>query len=169
LFPLVDEVLIRLRTFINKEIPAKQPFDAREVCAKFTTDVVSSCIFNADAESFTKEKPAIREMGRKLMDFGTSGIQIVFILYSLFPFLMKLYKISMIPKEVENFFTDLTRQALEMREKTKINRDDYLSFLIDLQKKKNLSQLDVASHSITFFTDGFETSSLAICYTLYEV
>jgi cytochrome P450 family 6/cytochrome P450 family 28 len=170
LWPLIDEVLIRLCTYINREISSKQPFDAREICAKYTTDVVSSCIFNADAESFTKDNPKIREMGRKLMDFtSNTSLMIKFMLLAAFPFLQGIVKLQFVPKDAQEFFTDLMQQAIKLRQSTQINRDDYLAFLIDLQKKKNLSNLDMAAHSITFFVDGFETSSVAISNALYEI
>lgn len=142
----------------------------REVCAKLTTDVVSSCIFNADAQSFMKEKPEIREMGRKLMDlFDNPLLMIHFFIVSVIPSFSKIKKMQFVRKNVQDFFIDLMHQAVEQREKDKIDRDDYLAFLISLRNKKNLSDLDLAAHGITFFVDGFETSSVAICSTLYEV
>ncbi len=59
-------------------------------------------------------------------------------------------------------------QAIELREKTKINRDDYLAFLIGLKNKREISELDMAAHGVTFFIDGFETSSVALAHVLYE-
>ena len=152
LFPLVEVVLNRFTKYINDELKKenKEPFDAREICAKFTTDVVSSCIFDADAQSFTKEKPEIREMGRKMMQFSPF-INFMFIIYSVFPFLMKYYKLSLTRKEVEVFFTDLMHQAVKQREANKVKRDDYLAYLISLREKKNFSDLDMAGHGVTFF------------------
>jgi cytochrome P450 len=171
LFPLVEEVLTRFTKYICEQLrkDTNEPLDAREICAKFTTDVVSSCIFNADAQSFTTEKPPIREMGRKMMTFDDKLLIAKFMLYSVFPSLSKIWKFRFVSKEIENFFVDLMKQALELREKTKINRDDYLAHLITLRNKKQISELDIAAHGVTFFIDGFETSSLAICYALFEV
>lgn len=152
MFPLIEEVLNRLTKHINDELEKghNEPFDAREISAKYTTDVVSSCIFNADAQSFTQEKPEIREMGRKIMQFSPF-ITFMFILYSIFPFLMKVYKVKMVQKEVEDFFSSLMSQAVEQREKNPVNRDDYLAYLISLRSKKQFSQLDMAAHGVTFF------------------
>lgn len=152
MFPLVEEVLNRFTKHINDELKkqTKEPFDGREICAKFTTDVVSSCIFNADAQSFTKEKPEIREMGAKIMQF-TPFVTFMFIIYSIFPFFINIYKIKMVKKEVEDFFTNLMYQAVEHREKNPVNRDDYLAFLIAMRNKKQFSELDMAAHGVTFF------------------
>ena len=79
-------------------------------------------------------------------------------------------------------------QAIGHREKEKIKRDDYLAFLISLRNKKQITEMDMAAHGVTFFIgerkktilnveiissslflDGFETSSNAITCALYEV
>ncbi|KAG5671161.1 hypothetical protein PVAND_001374 [Polypedilum vanderplanki] len=169
LFPLVEDALKSFRNFIVKEIPKNEPFDIREILAKFTTDVVASCIIGVDAQSFTKVKPEIREMGRKYMDFTSSDVQFKMLLLTFFPWIRKFKKISIINKEVNEFFINLMEQAVTMREKSNTKRDDYLSYLIELKKKKNLADIDMAAHGVTFFTDGFETSSLAIAYMLYEI
>ena len=152
LFPLVEEVLNRFTKYINDELKKenKEPFDAREICAKFTTDVVSSCIFDADAQSFTKEKPEIREMGKGIMQFSPF-VMFLFVFYSIFPCFMKIYKIKFVKKEVEVFFTDLMHQAVKQREANKVKRDDYLAYLISMREKKNFSDLDMAGHGVTFF------------------
>lgn len=161
--------MTRFSTYINQQIKkGDEPLDAREISAKYTTDVVSSCIFNADAQSFTKENPEIRAVGKKLMDF-TPLLQVQFIVITMFPFVKHIWKLRFVPKSVEVFFTNLMHQAVEIREETKINRDDYLAYLISLRKKKGLSELDMAAHGVSFFIDGFETSSLAIAHALYEV
>jgi cytochrome P450 len=169
LFPLIEEILNRFTSYVGKESVKNQPFDVKEISAKYTTDVVSSCIFNADAQSFTKEKPEIREMGRKLIDFLGGFAQFQVILLSIFPWINNIYKIKFVTKEVNDFFMNIMEQAVKLRESSNIKREDYLAHLIDLKKKKSLSSLEMASHAVTFFTDGFETSSLAIAYILYEV
>jgi cytochrome P450 len=166
LFPLVDEILNRFKTYLKNN--QETPLEGREICAKYTTDVVSSCIFNADAESFTKEKPVIREMGKRIFQM-TPYLIFMFMLYAFFPFLSKIKKIKFVPKDVEEFFINLIGQAVEQREKDKIQRDDYLAYLLTLRGKKELSDIDIAAHGISFFTDGFDTSSLAICHAIFEL
>lgn len=170
LFPIVEEIIGKFSKYIKDELKKgkSDPFDLREICAKYTTDVVSSCIFNADAQSFVKENPEIREAGKKLLDFD-GVLQIKMIILSIFPFLAKIWKLRFVKKELESFFINLMVQAIELREKSKINREDYLAYLISLRNKKQISELDMAAHGVSFFIDGFETSSLAICHTLYEV
>ncbi|CRK97114.1 CLUMA_CG010454, isoform A [Clunio marinus] len=170
LFPLVEEILGRFTNYIKTECNKQptEPLEAREICAKYTTDVVSSCVFNADAESFTKEKPEIREMGKKIFDFDPL-MMAAFMLYSIFPFMTKYVKVSMVKPQVSDFFTNLMIQAIEVRQKSGIQRDDYLAHLISLRNRKEISELDMAAHGVTFFIDGFETSSVALACIFYEI
>lgn len=131
--------------------------------------MVSSCIFNADAQSFTQEKAEIREMARKLLDFTGFFSFAQFFLISMFPVLQKVIKMRFTNKTAESFFVNLMSQAVKLRESSNIKRDDYLSYLMELKQKKSISDIELAAHGVTFFTDGFETSSIAIAHILYEV
>ncbi|XP_059618990.1 probable cytochrome P450 28d1 [Phlebotomus argentipes] len=166
MYPVIEDVCERLKKYILKE--NHQAIETREMSAKFTTDVVSSCIFGIDAGSFAGEKAPIREMGRRLMEF-TPRITFYFIVTQLLPSLKKIYKIAFTEKVVEKFFEVLMKDAIDLRQKSNIDRMDYLHYLLELQEKKKLSELDMVSHAITFFVDGFETSSIVLTYALFQI
>ncbi|KAL7036965.1 hypothetical protein ACKWTF_009018 [Chironomus riparius] len=168
LYPLIEDVTSRMVKYITDESKKSDPFDARELSAKYTTDVVSNCIFGIDAESFTKEKPEIREMGRKLLAPSPTVIFKIFLVES-FKFLKGVIKIRFMPDDIKDFFVNLLQQALKYRKENNVQREDFLDYIIQLRNKKNISELEMASHTISFFTDGFETSSIAISYALYEL
>ncbi|XP_062565064.1 probable cytochrome P450 28a5 [Armigeres subalbatus] len=166
LFPLIEDVCSRMTNYLKQN--RGSIMDTKELSAKFTTDVVSSCIFACDAQSFTGENPEIREKGRKLIDQSFSSF-LVIIFISTFPKLSKILNISVIPKSLESFFTNLMIEAIQHRDTSSTKRADYLDYLISLRKKKEISELDMAAHGVTFFIDGFETSSVAISFMLYEI
>ncbi|EAT41342.1 AAEL006989-PA [Aedes aegypti] len=166
LFPLVEDVCSRMTKYLIKN--RGSVIDAKELSAKFTTDVVSSCIFACDAQSFTSEKPEIREQGRKLIEQTFSSFMLLLFIVN-FPTLAKIFHVGFIPKSMEKFFTNLMKDAVRYRDASETNRADYLDYLITLKKKKELSELDMAAHGVTFFIDGFETSSVAISFMLYEI
>ncbi|XP_055528503.1 probable cytochrome P450 28a5 [Wyeomyia smithii] len=166
LFSIVEDVGSRMTTYIKTHTGS--PLEARELSAKFTTDVVSSCIFAADAQSFTSEKPKIREMGSKLMDFSFFSFACL-VFMEMFPTIARKLKIGFISKSVQDFFLNLMSEAITIREASTIKRLDYLDYLISLRKKKVISDLDMAAHGVTFFIDGFETSSVTMGFALYEL
>lgn len=168
LFPLIEEVQGRMIKYIQQQIPKNEAFDAREVSAKFTVDSVSLAIFGIDAQSFTKENPEIREMGRRLLAPAGWNIIKMFLIGSI-PILKKFVSMKLTPIDIEQFFINLMDQALKFREDNNVHREDFLDYLIQLKNKKGIQKIDMAAHTISFFTDGFETSSIAIAHILYEV
>lgn len=168
LYPLFEDVQGRMIKYIEQQIKKRGPLESRELCAKYTTDVVSNAIFGVDAQSFTNDKAEIREMGRKLMAPNGWFLIKLFIVAAV-PFMKKVISMRFVTDDVEHFFKDLMKQALQYRKDKNVQREDFLDFLIQLRKKKEMSDIDMAAHTISFFTDGFETSSVAIAHVLYEV
>lgn len=166
MYAIVEGLASRMTQYIQQN--GSSALEAKELASKFTVDVVSSCIFDTDAQSFTNEQGEMREMGRKLVDQSFSSLLIV-LLRSMFPKVAKALNIGMIPKSVEQFFTNLMSEAIRYREANSIKRVDYLEHLINLRNKKKITELDMAAHGVTFFFDGFEASSLAISFTLYDL
>lgn len=165
LYPLIEDVMGRMVKYIHSK---NETLEARELCAKYTTDVVSNAIFGIDAQSFTKENPEIREMGRKLLAPAGSFI-FKMVLVSAMPFLKNVLSLRFTQVEIEKFFIDLMDQALKYRADNKVQREDFLDHLIQLKNKKGIEKIEMAAHTISFFTDGFETSSIAIAHVLFEV
>lgn len=167
LYPLIQDVLARMTQYIN-ENKKNHPLDTRELCAKYTTDVVTSCIFGLDAESFTKEQAEIREKGKKIFAQSTSNL-VKAMIVMFFPFMNKFLNIKFTMPDIQQFFVDLMEQTLQYREQNKVQREDFLDYVIQLRNKKHISKSDMSSHCISFFSDGTETSSISISNTLYEV
>lgn len=156
--------------FIKSEMKKGSPkgVDTRELTACYTTDVVSNCIFSFDAESFKNPDAKIRKMGKELME-PSPWFMLYFVALEVFPFLERIYKLPFVPKHLADFFENLMHNAVDYRMKSKVDRGDFLQYLLELKEKKNLSDLDLVGHAITFFLDGFETSSITMMYMLYEL
>lgn len=168
MYPLIEDVQVHLISYIKKQLETQEPIEARELCAKYATDVVSNAIFGVDAHSFVKEKPEIREMGKRLIT--TSGVFVMkMLLVSAVPMMKKIVSTRFVAFEVEEFFINLMNQALTYREKNNVQREDFLDYLIQVRKKKGMKDIHMASHTILFFADGFDMSSAAMSHILYEV
>lgn len=68
---------------------------------------------------------------------------------------------SFIKKEIETKFVQLVKQTLKYREENNIVRNDYLNVLKTLE--------DVTAHAAGFFGEGYETSSILMSFTLFEL
>lgn len=89
---------------------------------------------------------------------------------------------------MRKYFVDLCADAIEHREKNQIVRKDFMQLLLQLRNtgevskdgdwelkqtkagvKKSLSLDDCAAQIFLFYTAGFDTSSSALTYCLYEL
>lgn len=121
------------------------------------------------AESFA-EKPSV--LMNKISSLFEQNITfIIFALVAgLCPSLTKFYKIRFLPKATEKFFVNLMASAIDLR-KSENNKDriDFFNFIMQLQEKKQLSNMQVTAHTMTFLFDGFETTSLVLSHVLLLV
>ncbi|XP_070498289.1 probable cytochrome P450 28a5 [Chironomus tepperi] len=76
---------------------------------------------------------------------------------------------SPITRDVNQYFIRIANHAVERRRYSNEKRNDLLNYIISLKDKRNFSEIETAAHAMTFWLDGFETSSLALCYVLYEL
>ncbi|XP_063696557.1 probable cytochrome P450 28a5 [Culicoides brevitarsis] len=168
MYPLIESVCEKMKEYIEKAANSGQALEGKDLSSRYTCDVVTKCIFSADAMSFENENNEIRKQAANI--FGSSFFSIIFFtMMEICPALFKTLRIGFVPKATEAFFRDLMRQAIDHRQKSNVNSQDYLDFLLQMQKKKGLSDLEVAASGITFFLDGLETSAVGISYILYEL
>ncbi|CAD7092565.1 unnamed protein product [Hermetia illucens] len=162
-YPVMQEVCAKMTKYLELETltPIEGGLNAKELATRFTTEVVANCVYGVEAGAFDRGECKIREMGMKLMS-QSFIVQLYFLFLALIPKMTNICRMRMISTEIEKFFTDLMEAAIRLRKETKSDRVDFLNYLLQLQEKKNLSTLEMAAHTMTFFLDGFETSSILI-------
>lgn len=180
-FPLVQEVCEELKEKLQKTSHLHE-YEVKELCAQFTTNVVASCAFGINGGAIKDPESEFRRMGRAVIEpdfYQNMKILIIFFI----PWLANLFKLRFITGIVEKFFRRIVEEVVEYREKNNVSRADYMQHLINLKNKtadngivngyetapgKNVfKDVDVAAQAITFFGDGFETSSAAMSFILY--
>lgn len=104
-----------------------------------------------------------------------------------YPKLLKVLRMRLIDKDVEDFMINVVEQTLELREKNKIVRKDFFQLLVQLRNNgtvqlddqwetvitndncKQISVKELAAHAYLFYIAGFETTSATMSYCLYEM
>ncbi|XP_048508617.1 probable cytochrome P450 6a14 [Athalia rosae] len=152
--------------------------EARDMGAKFTTDVIGSCGFGIKMNSLNDEDAEFRKMGRKIFEL-TLRNKLIRTLQLFFPGLFKLLKIAITSREITDFFVGITKETFEHREKNNIQKHDFMDLLRNLRNtdqpsKNNDDDLEytdelLAAQAFLFFSGGFETSSTTIGYCLHEL
>lgn len=80
-------------------------------------------------------------------------------------------------KEVKEFFNRVVRDVINMREQNNTRRNDFMQILIDMKNnvkvdennKISLTVEEIVAQSFVFFVAGFDTSSTAMHFALYEL
>lgn len=120
-------------------------------------DVNCSIIFGLDAKAFEEKSDFVQQAIN--MFHSTPYDNIRFAVYTILPWLRKIYPDRFTSSEFTEWFINLFDQAILLRKENNVSRDDYLNFLIELQNKKNTPMDLIYAHAYTFILDGFETTS----------
>lgn len=144
--------------FINKQVLADNDaaFNARDLAARFTCDVTTSCVLSTEAYAFLSAKSEIL----KLMEKITRGIM---------DNVLRGKPMKLIPLQLENNFIRIMTDAISRRVDTNTKRDDFLSHIVTVKQRKNQNEVEAAAHGWTLYFDSYETSSVAVMQALYEI
>ncbi|KAG5871669.1 hypothetical protein JTB14_032274 [Gonioctena quinquepunctata] len=162
-----EEMQIHLDNFDGQVVEVK------EVAAKYMTDLVASCFFGFETNSFKNEECRFRKASKEMFDLSISRSFSMFS-YFFVPQFVFWFKLKLLDT---TFLKNVFLSTLELRERTKTRRNDFVDLL--LQLRDNLIESEdkgaifdtdrMVSQAITFFIAGFETTSNALAFALYEL
>uniref|UniRef100_A0A182Y3M3 Uncharacterized protein n=1 Tax=Anopheles stephensi TaxID=30069 RepID=A0A182Y3M3_ANOST len=177
-FPLVLSIAEQFCEFLREQQTTDDVVEVRDLMARFTTDVIGSYAFGLECNSFRDPQNEFRRIGRKHFDTPRNHPLKVFIMKT-FRGLANRLGLKLLHDDVSTFFQTVIRQTIEHRERHGTQRNDFLDLLIRLKNTGKLeganeivgrlSGDEIAAQAFIFFTAGFETSSSAMTYTLYEL
>ena len=68
MFPLVKKCAEEMKPALMDCISNADGVEIRELCARYTTDVISSCAFGIDAHSLKDPESEFRQMGKRIFE-----------------------------------------------------------------------------------------------------
>ncbi|XP_022908695.2 probable cytochrome P450 6a13 [Onthophagus taurus] len=146
--------------------------DIKEILGCFTTDVIGNCAFGLELNSFAEDKNDFRDFGKKAMKPNLMGI-LKLIFCMTFQKLSLALRLRILDKEVSNFFMNAVASTITYREENNIQRNDFLQLLIELKNTNDINNRltlqEISAQCFVFFLAGFETSSTAMTFCLYEL
>ncbi|KAL9702162.1 hypothetical protein quinque_005680 [Culex quinquefasciatus] len=168
MFPTLKAVGDSFGEYLTKIAGVGSEIAVKDAFARFTTDVIGSCAFGIECNSFVEPNNEFREFGHKIVNEQLhAGTMRIF--WKLFPELGNLLRVKTLDSNATQFFHKLVADTIDYRQKNSINRKDFMSSLIELKNKGELTLDEVAAQSLVFFVAGFETSSANQTYCLYEL
>uniref|UniRef100_A0AAT9UTH4 Cytochrome P450 6PZ16 n=1 Tax=Maconellicoccus hirsutus TaxID=177089 RepID=A0AAT9UTH4_MACHI len=192
MFPLVRDCGAKMHSVLGN-ISQDEDILAKEICARYTTDVIGCCAFGLDIDSLNDPNSVFRQMGKRIFAFN-----IINVLRVMLPKLEFFFDLFHNDKAVKQFFLDLVKKTVKHREEHNIFRGDFLDLLINLKHdndqksndrqaeedvQKFISQVGgkytkthiemtdelITAQCFLFFAAGFGTSSSTMSYMLLEL
>lgn len=144
--------------------------NAKNLCLCYSTEVVADCVLGISSRSFSDNPTPLVGMIKRAFEQSV-GFIFFNTVATLWPPIRKFYSVPFFPKDVEKFFFDIMEKAISLRRGNgeHRNRADFLNYMLQLQEKKGLDTLMLTSHTMTFLTDGFETTALVLSHTLLQL
>lgn len=104
--------------------------------------------------------------GRRFFDFKPH--EIIRVLFSFSnPELARKLGFRFNANEVTDFFLKIMLDTFEYREKHKIERNDFVSLLLNL--KDSFTKIELAAEAMLVYSGGFETSATLMSFAFYEL
>lgn len=163
-----------LQSIMDKIIEKNDIIEARDLTARFTTDVIGVCAFGLDINSMNDEDNEFRKMGKRAFRMNFKKI-LLFQLKEIFPSFYEFLGSLVDDSEVTNFFIKTMRDTMNYRRQNNVIRNDFLQYLMEIEDNPDklpeikLTDSFLASQLFIFFLAGFETSSSTISHALYEL
>lgn len=94
---------------------------------------------------------------------------------------LRFFRLPAFPRRTTRFFAKAVRDTVDYREKNGVRRKDFMDLLLQLKNRGGLSEGakndkggfitmdELAAQAFVFFLAGFETSSTAMTFALYEL
>lgn len=156
---------------MEAEIEKSNEIEMKEILARFTTDIIGCCAFGLECNSLKDPEAKFREMGRAV--FGAPKLKpYQRALMSVYPDLGRKLGYKMTRDEVEDFFIKCVSDTVNYRRKNNIVKSDFMNLMMEIGKdgmEEPLSITEIAAQAFIFFLAGFETSSTAMSFALYEL
>lgn len=170
MFPTLVECSEKLETAVEKMNNEQGKVEIKEILACFTTDVIGSCIFGLELNAIADKNTPFRKYGKRVLQANFWDALRYFFNFNCTTF-AKAINNHHFPKDVVKFFIESVKETIEYRERTGFSRKDFLQLLMELKNSKegiDFTMGTLTAQAFIFFVAGFETSSTAMSFFLYE-
>jgi cytochrome P450 family 6 len=145
----------------------------KDICGRFTNDVISLCAFGLETNAIWNPDSEFLKIGQSVFETPTSLVLFRFFCMK-FPNLSRRLHFKMHDKPCREFYMRVISEAVDYRERNKIQRNDFLNLLLELKNnakspEESITFNELAAQCFIFFLAGFETSSTTMTFALYEL
>lgn len=111
-------------------------FEFKDLSRKFTVDVIATCAFGIEVNSFQNPSNDFHRIAGKVANFGAFSTTLKFMGYFTIPKVMKALEIKLFDQETTDFFQKAITETMKIRETKGIIRHDMINILMQAKKGK---------------------------------
>lgn len=169
---------------MEKVSNTNETVEVRELTACYTTNAIASVAFGIDIDCLADPETPFRKYGRQVFEISLKNAFRA-VTFNLAPKILKWSGVHFVDREVEDFVFGMVNETLSLREKQNIVRKDFFQMLVQLRNTgsiklddewqteiasgKTLTMEELAAQAYVFYTAGFETTSSAMSFCLFEI
>lgn len=180
MFPIVGAKTQELVNHIAKYAIEKTAMEVRDVCVRYTADVIGACAFGLECNCLIQSNAEFMVEANRVFDFKPARRQLEFFIQNTFKSLAVKLKLRQTTWETEKYFMGIVNDAVKHRENNPAVYNDFLNILLNIYKHGivkgetdeevgKITFNEMAAQSFLFFFAGFETTSTTLYYALYEL
>lgn len=131
MLPIMNESGLDLQEYVGKHVGANF-IEMKEVCAKYTTDLIASCAFGIQAKSFEIENSEFRQVGKRMFNFTFQrGLQLFSYFFA--PKLVEIFKVKFLDTVSAAFLQSVFMETIRLRKDCKNKRNDFVDILMNVR------------------------------------
>lgn len=171
IFPIMKSASDKMLKTLGESADQQKDVDLKELYGNYTMDVIANSAFaTMPDEVFVRQASLLFTFPfwRKFLD------------YVIPMWLLELFGFTVLPKQPMAFFRNVTIAAIRQRRAENVQYADFLQLLMNSEddtitgtdsnktpRSKVLSEDEILSQAVLFFSVGFETSSQLLSYCCY--
>nr|WCC58062.1 cytochrome P450 [Pharsalia antennata] len=160
-FPVAAGVSRHLITYLTRQ--GNLAVDAKDAFTKFSCDVIAAYGFGIEGNSFNDPNAELISIARK---FTAPENFLQSIKLALAIFMPNVITVKIVPKSFDEGVISLTNATLKYRKENDIRRNDFLDAIANTP---SITPIEIAAHMANLIIDGFETTSTAMTFVIYEL
>lgn len=173
--------------------------EMQELFCRYANDVIASCAYGIKINSLEDKNNEFYAAGKRIMNFTSNMAFVKLFVQRSLPWLMRSLDIQFIDKSIRTFFTQMVLDTMRVRKSQGIIRPDLIDILLRAREgsleyqeedqsfdgyvptaaptqttkktriHRNWSDEEMISQCFDFFLGGFDSSSLLLVSTAYEL
>ncbi|KAK9695726.1 Cytochrome P450 [Popillia japonica] len=160
--------------YINDKLKTNESLNIHESMSLFTIDVIGSCAFGVECNSFKDPDAEFKKFGYQVTKVSPRNKVYNFMKF-VAPSVGKIIHVRRVTLEMENFVINMIQGVLDYRKSGKVVRNDFMQLFLELERKAKANNEDsftieeIAAQAYVFIVGGFETSATTMTFLLHEL